>query len=520
MGARLAAVLAALVLMACDPAPKGTFTILSGSENKSLAPVVQAFCAEEGWTCAMDYQGSVDIRLALAGEARPADAVWPAHSRWIEMGDDRRRVKHAASIMQSPVVFAVAEPLAAELGLKDRPVTWAELVDLVAAGRLPFLMTSATQSNSGFSAYVAMLTALAGAGEVLTPEDLADPALKDKVKTLLAGVQRTAGSSGWLKDLYLEGAPSGAYDAMVNYEVMVIEANETLTEAGLPPLYALYPADGVALADSPLGYVSGAPDDAEREAFFLKLQDHLLSPDVQAEIAESGRRTGVAMTDADPTVFRPEWGIDVDRVLPAIRFPGPPVLAEALDLYQEVLRKPSLTALCLDFSGSMEGMGAAQLKAALERMVDPETARRFMIQPTAEDVVLFLPFSSAPWGVGVAKGPAAIRDEVADIAALTPQGGTDIYGCAAAALAEIAKRPEGATHQRAIVLFTDGKSKGDPLTFIRPYSQGGHDIPVYSLTFGAADPAQLKELADLTRGRVFDGRHDLARAFRQVRGYN
>ena len=314
---RLAGCVGAIVLAAaCDEQPQGTLTIVSGSENRSLEPIVAEFCADQGWSRPMTYLGSVDIRLALEEGTFEHDAVWPAHTRWVEMGDRERRVKHLRSIMQSPVVFGILRSEAERLGLADRPVTTTELVQLVADGDLRFIMTSATQSNSGFSAYIAMLTTLAGAPEVLTSEMLSDPALRQEVRTLLSGVQRTAGSSGWLAALYLEGADSQAYRAMVNYEALLIETSEALDQRGLEPLYAVYPADGIAVADSPLGFVAsdgaGAEDAAEKEAFFLELQAYLLSAGVQQRLLALGRRTGFGgvVEDADPDIFRPAWGID------------------------------------------------------------------------------------------------------------------------------------------------------------------------------------------------------------------
>ena len=117
--------LAALGLAAlgagCDgtPRPQRTLSIVSGSENRSLEPIVQAFCQDEGWACPMTYQGSVDIRLALEDGDPGHDAVWPAHSRWVEMGDRERRVKHLESIMQSPVVFAITFGDAHDSQLQD-----------------------------------------------------------------------------------------------------------------------------------------------------------------------------------------------------------------------------------------------------------------------------------------------------------------------------------------------------------------------------------------------------------------
>lgn len=65
-----------------------------------------------------------------------------------------------------------------------------------------------------------------------------------------------------------------AYDAIINYEAMVPEANEELSGTGQEPLHLIYPANGLAVADSPLGYVDKG--DAAVEEAFLALQAHLL----------------------------------------------------------------------------------------------------------------------------------------------------------------------------------------------------------------------------------------------------
>ena len=56
-------------------------------------------------------------------------------------------------------------------------------------------MTSATQSNSGASVYLAFMTALRGGDGPLTEADLADDQLKTSVTKLLSGVDRSSGSS-------------------------------------------------------------------------------------------------------------------------------------------------------------------------------------------------------------------------------------------------------------------------------------------------------------------------------------
>lgn len=83
------------------------------------------------------------------------------------------------------------------------------------------------------------------------------------MKELLSGVDRSSGSSDWLKDMFLQGD----YDAMVNYECLMIQANRELEARGEEPLYVVYPYDGLSIADSPLGYVDQGDDRQEEPVF-------------------------------------------------------------------------------------------------------------------------------------------------------------------------------------------------------------------------------------------------------------
>ena len=47
-----------------------------------------------------------------------------------------------------------------------------------------------------------------------------------------------------------------------------------------------------------------------------------------------------------------------------------------------------------------------------------------------------------------------------------------------------------------------------------------YNIPVYSITFGSASEEELKEIAQLTNAKVFNGKTNLLQAFKEVRGYN
>ncbi len=304
---------------------------------------------------------------------------------------------------------------------------------------------------------------------------------------------------------------------MWNYEAVLKETNDTLRAKGGELLYAVYPADGTSYADAPLGYVEHGQDSSTRD-FFTALQAYLLTPDVQVKIAAEGRRTALGM--AKPAAPEKDWNFDPSRIVPSVALPEPKVIARALALYQEVLRKPSLTGICLDFSGSMSGDGETQLKRAMETLLDPAQASHNLIQWTPLDRIFVLPFDARVRNVNAGDGTvesqakllAAVENEHAD-------GGTDMYACAEQAIAAMQPYLKTNDYLPAVVIMTDGRSEAHQ-NFDSDWQNEGHAIPIFGVTFGDADKRQLEDLATMTRARVFDGRADLTEAFRAVRGYN
>lgn len=494
----------------------GTIRILSGSENEELEAVIDECSQATGVEIEMDYKGSVDIMRALESGAEEYDAVWPASSIWLSMGDVNHLVKHSQSISMTPVVFGIRDSLAEELGFKGKDVSVKDILAAIQGGKMSFCMTSATQSNSGASAYIGFLYALLGKQEGMTAEDLQGEQLRADITELLGGVERSSGSSDWLKDLFLKED----YDAMVNYECLIIDANRQLESEGKEPLYIVYPYDGLSIADSPLGYVDHG--DSQKEEAFQAVQQYLLSKEAQSEIEATGRRISAnGVSDENKDVFNEEWGVDTERILSSIQMPDADVLMEALNLYQTSFKKPSLNIYCLDFSGSMEGTGEAQLKDAMSQILLQENASRNFLQANAGEVNEVIFFDNTILDIERAADDSdeALAQLYQKVADFQIAGGTDIYNAAAQALAE-ASSYDLEKYTPAIILMTDGVSDYNYQTFQEAWDILGIDVPVFSITFGAADPTQLEELAEATGGRVFDGTQDLTEAFRSVKGYN
>ncbi len=531
-------ILAALVLSACDDSESGSggqsgqpagppdLTIVAGSENRTIEPIIQEWARGQGVNIQIEYLGSLDIMLDIEDGVTDYDAVWPANSIWLDLGDQYSVVKHTASILRSPVVLGVKKSIAENLGWVDADVTTADILTAAENKDIRMMMTSATQSNSGASAYFAFLYAFAEQPDVLNADHLRDPEVAAQIKRILGAVDRSSGSSGWLMDLCYEHYDD--CDAMINYEAMIIEVNQKLTALGKEPLYAVYPVDGLAVADSPLGYVNKG--DAAKEELFLKLQEFLLSDETQQQIINLGRRAGkvgMSMSNANPAIFNPAWGIDPARTIVPITFPKADVIREALVLYQTTFRKPSFTIYALDFSGSMTGDGQAQLKDAMRVLLDQERAADYLLQAAPDDITVVLLFddevinatSYGDWTVN-GNDPQELNALLEKIIAMGPQDNTNIYAPVQLALDIFAETGIG-NRFPAVILMTDGQSNAGSFSDLQAaYQQSEYRVPVYGILFGGASEQEVARVADLTTGRVFDGKDNLIEAFRQAKGYN
>jgi len=214
--------------------------------------------------------------------------------------------------------------------------------------------------------------------------------------------------------------------------------------------------------------------------------------------------------------------VNPGRAVTVVRPPEPAVIQKALGLYQEALRRPSLTALCLDLSGSMQGSGEKQLLDAMKFLFTPARTREMLVQWSKQDQIMVLPFNDhVLWTASASGDDSEQAGLLARALELHAGGGTDFYTCGARALAAMKPSLDDGQHLAAIVIMTDGKSQGEMATFERAWRADGRRVPVFGVTFGDdADRSQLDALARLTGGRVFDGTKNLTDAFRAVRGYN
>lgn len=493
-----------------------TFKLISSTENQDLESFLMDFANKENINLEIDYAGTIDIMQKL-NNGEEYDAVWASNSIWLYMLDSSKvSVSDSKSTSINPVVFGITEQKARELNFVDRDIYTKDIVDAIKNGNLKFSMSNPTQTNTGATAYLGMLTTLAGNPEVLREENLQDENLKNELISLFSGLERSSGSEDFLEELFL----NGNYEAVVTYEFSIINMNKKLEEQGKEPLYILYPIDGVSISDSPLAFIKQG--DGEKEDFFKKLQEYILSSEGQNLLASKGRRTwfGGINNEVDQTVFNKEWGIDTTKYIVPVKYPNTEIIKEALSIYQTELRKPVHTVFCLDYSGSMAGSGYSQLKQAMEYILNEEKASENLLQFSEKDKITVIPFNGKVLNVWNTNNGIDTQNLIDNIATLKPSGATNIYDTAIRALEELSTEDLN-IYNTSIILMTDGMSNTGKFSNLSNYYKNlKKDIPIYSIMFGSAYEQELGNIAELTNSKVFDGKVDLLQAFKEVRGYN
>ena len=492
-----------------------TFYILASQENMSSQNIIEKYASEKGYKVQFEYQGTLEIMNTLNTSSSNYDAVWLSNSIWGYMLNSSVSLSNSKCTSINPVIFGIKKSKAEELGFVGKEIYTKDILNAISNKKLKFSMSNPTTTNSGASAYLGLVSTLAGNPEVLTSEMLNEEKLRQEIKTLFTGLERSSGSEDFLEELFL----NGDYEAVVAYESSIININKQLVSKGKEPLYAIYPIDGVSISDAPFAYINNKNEN-KKEIFDI-LQKYILSDEGQKLLQEQGKRTwyGGTNSNVNKTVFNPEWGIDTTKYISPVKYPSAEVIKEALNLYQTELRKPVHVAFCLDYSGSMAGEGIEELKDAMNYILTEKAASDF-IQFSYKDKIDIIPFASNVRTVWSTTNGSETSNILANINNERPTGTTALYPAAIKAL-EALKDEDKNTYNTSIILMTDGLANvGSYADLSNYYKTLNTKIPIYSIMFGGADRSQLQPIANLTNAKVFDGKTNLVEAFKEVRGYN
>ncbi len=498
--------------------PATTLHILAGSEVKDMIPILDSAASAIGVHVVMDYEGTLaGTELVASGGAKGKyDATWFPNNRYLSLlPGASSAISESVKIMTSPVVLGLKQSVATQLGWDTTEPTWADIAKAAGDGEFTYGMTNPAASNSGFSALVAVATALSGTGSALTSGEI-DSVTPDMAK-FFSAQKLTAGSSGFLADKFT--ADPTLADGIINYESVLKGI-----KVGGKPLTIITPTDGVVTSDYPLTLLTSA--DASKKGLFDKLTAWLTTPAAQKRIAtDVHRRPGIP-------------GISTGSEFPStvlFETPFPNTLQVAntlISTYLQTARDPSQAIFLLDTSGSMAGDRLDKLKTALKNLAgaDTSTIGSFASFQPRERVTL-LPFNSKPGSPEVFDLPQGdTTQELGNIRDAADQlqagGDTAIYSTLKAgyklALQQQAQRPSTFV---SVVLMTDGQNTtGITSSEFRSYYTGlgasAKTIPTFVVLFGDGDVAQLTDIAKLTGGQVFNALNgDLAQAFQEIRGY-
>ena len=194
------------------------FTIIASQENEELInEIVIPYAYSKGYDIDVQYAGTLEIIQKLnAGESY--DAVWLSNSIWGYMLDSKVKLSESKFTNISPIIFGIKKSKAEELGFIGKTINTQDIVNAISEGKLKFSMSNPSITNSGASAYLGMLSTLAGNPEVLTKDHLENSEVKEKLKTFYAGLERSSGSEDFLEELFLKGD----YESVFTYESSII----------------------------------------------------------------------------------------------------------------------------------------------------------------------------------------------------------------------------------------------------------------------------------------------------------
>ena len=493
-----------------------TFKIISSTSTKPMDKYIINYGKEKGINVEIEHYGDLEIIDILNKDSSDYDAVWISNSTWLYMLDNSYLTTDSKSIVINPVVLAVNKKKAEELGFVGKDVYNKDILNAIKDKKIKYIMASVTKTNTGATSYLSFLNSLAGSPEILTEDMLKDEKLINNLKDLFKGVERVSGDEEYLKTMFLKGN----YDAMINYESSIIDINKDLVSKNKEPLYLIYPKDGVAINDMPFAYINNDSKDTINKDTFKIIQDYLVSDKMQNKMESLGYRSwyGGIKENTDNKTFNKEWGIDTTKYLKDMKYPSKKVINKSFDLFIDTLRKPTHAVFCLDVSGSMYGRGIQELKDSMKYILDYETASKDRLQFSDKDKITIISFNSS-FKVYDTKLGNQTKDIISDINSLGARGGTNIYDSSIEALKILSNDNDDYT--KTVILMTDGYSNSGSYQELKNfYETNKLKIPIYSITFGDSDEEQLQMLADLSNGRIFNGKNGLKEAFTEVRSYN
>jgi Ca-activated chloride channel family protein len=456
----------------------------------------------------------------------PASSLW---GRLLEYQADRDLVPdRAPSIVRTPLVIAMWEPMARALGWPRKTIGFADLLELARSGTgwaefgqpqwgsFKLVHTNPDFSTSGLSAVVAEYYAATGKRKDLTEDDVNDPGTRKVVRDLERSIVHYGDTTVFVEEQLRAHGP-GYASAVAMEETTVLKFNRERGDQ--PKLVALYPEEGTFYSDNPFIVLDGDWVSAE-ERRGAELFRRFLAEEITPEVAaRAGFRPADVKTPPVPPVSE-ENGVDPEQPARLLGPPEPRVLARIKQTWRED-RKPASVLVVLDTSGSMGQQG---------RLVNAKKGvQAFLAQAARQDRVGLTIFNDEVTPVipigSIRENRARLKETVDGLIA---EGGTAIYDVTSAAFASVDRVAGDDDRINAVVLLTDGEDTDSDKTLedvLPELDQGDTENPVRVFTIAYSAEAEgarqaLERIARASGGKSYTGdTENIDTVYRQISSF-
>jgi len=461
---------------------------------------------------AVRFDPEAMLDAVLDEEQRAAfQAMTPDSSIWLGQLDGEWREKRGGDALVvgetvryaiSPVVIAMWEDLAREMGWPDQAIGWQDLLSRAQTDPDFRWSHPSTSSASGLLATLAEFYAGADKTRGLTIEDVQAQETLDYVAALEKTVRYygEGNEPAIIEQALKEG--QAFLDAFVVQEQMVIYFN-THPQTGQDRLVALYPVEGALWEDHPLALLEMADLTTYQRQVFARFRDYLLSPEAQQIILRHGYRPADLSIplDGPNSPLTTENGVNPTEPKTALQVPSASVIKVVRDVWWYTKRHTNVY-LVVDTSGSMSGEKLAQAQDALRVFLDQIRGDRERVGlirfSSGVDTVVYLD--------EMGQNRAALQVAVDQLEAAGDTALLDAVYQAYKRLQDL-----GDTERiNAIVAMTDGRENNSSIglrSLVRDLKQESRvPVVIFCIAYGNdADMVTLQAIAEPTGGRVREG---------------
>ena len=417
-------------------------------------------------------------------------------------------ITDAPLLASSPMVFMTSKELAPGLQKTENlfktlvsAKTHRDLDPTSPPQAIHYVHTAPTRSNSGLQTLVAQFAAVTGKRpQELTLDDV--KRVQTQVQQIQSKITRYGVSTSALAQAMVQNGPFWASIGSV-YESSVIAANRQ-SPSGQSQYEAVYPQ--ATFTSNMRGILPQAPwvSASEKEAA-AQILTYLQSPAAQQIATNLGLRPGAPGVKLGPN-FTAQFGVDPKAQYDSYRPPAPEVVEAMVTAWETVAKKPSLVAVVVDSSGSMEGEKLPAVQSTLQHYVRTLGA---------QDKVALIDFDSdIKQPVLVDGTPVGQERSITFISNLQADGGTRLYDAALAARNWLQKnlRPKAIN---AVLILTDGDDSESTISLDQlgqELKKSGFSsdqrIAFFTVGYGDEgdfDPEALKQIATLNGGYYKQG---------------